>query len=92
MEPKFETLHLIYELIKEKTDPTKTVLTINELLLHQNRPWDELVSHLEELNREGSILLHQLSVAVVSITSRGLEIAMDREEAQKEHFRNLKFS
>jgi hypothetical protein len=92
MEPKLETLHLIYELIKEKTDPTKTVLTINELLLHQNRPWDELVSDLEELNREGCILLHQLSVAVVSITSRGLEIAMDRQQGQKEHFRNLKFS
>lgn len=92
MEPKFETLNIVYELIKEKQDPTQTVLTINELLLHQNRPWDELVFHLEELNKEGCIILHQLSVAVVSITNKGLELARGREEVQNEQLRNLKFS
>lgn len=92
MEPKFDTLNSVYELIKEKTDPTQTVLTINELLLHQNRPWDELVLHLEELNKEGCIILHQLSVAVVSITNKGLELARGREEVQNEQLRNLRFS
>jgi predicted transcriptional regulator len=92
MEPKFDTLNIVYELIKEKTDPTQTVLTINELLLHQNRPWDELVLHLEELNKEGYIILHQLSVAVVSITNKGLELARIAEKVQNEQLRNLRFS
>jgi hypothetical protein len=40
--------------------------------LHQALPWDEVVTHLKQLNSEGYILLQQLSVGVISITAKGI--------------------
>lgn len=72
MEPKIVTLQAIFELVKEASDPTKTLLSSNELILHQALPWDEVVTHLKQLNSEGYILLQQLSVGVISITAKGI--------------------
>jgi hypothetical protein len=75
METKFDTLRAIYEMISETADdPTKTLLATNELILHQALPWDEVVNHLNELNRDGYILLQQLSVALISITGKGIDV------------------
>ncbi len=74
MEQKLVTLQAIYEIVKKASDPTKTLLSTNELILRQPLPWDEVVAHLKQLNSEGYILLQQLSVAVISITSKGISL------------------
>jgi hypothetical protein len=92
MEPKFDTLRAIYEMISETADPTKTLLASNELILHQARPWDEVVEHLNDLNKDGYILLQQLSVAVISMTSKGMDVMRLEQPHQTGLLRNLKYS
>ena len=74
MENKWATLQAIYNIVKDNPHPTTLLLPTNELILRQNLPWDEVVSHLKELQEEGYITMRQLSVAVISITDKGLQI------------------
>jgi|GEM_PF-5961537 predicted transcriptional regulator len=74
MEDKWATLHAIYKIIRDNPNPVTSLLPTNELILRQNLPWDELVNHLKELQDEGYITMRQLSVAVISITDKGLQI------------------
>jgi predicted transcriptional regulator len=73
MENKLITLHTIYDLVKDNPHPTTSLLPTNELILRQNLPWDEVVNHLKELQAGGYISMQQLSVAVISITDKGLQ-------------------
>jgi len=74
MENKWATLQAIYNIVKDNPHPTTLLLPTNELILRQNLPWDEVVNHLKELQEEGYITMRQLSVAVISITDKGLQI------------------
>jgi predicted transcriptional regulator len=73
MEDKLLTLQAIYNMVKDNPYPTKSLLPTNELILRQNFPWDEVVNHLKELQAGGYISMQQLSVAVISITDKGLQ-------------------
>ncbi|MGN6194692.1 MAG: hypothetical protein ACTHOB_07115 [Ginsengibacter sp.] len=92
MESKFVTLRAVYEIVKGASDPTKTLLSINELILRQPLAWDEVVQHLRDLDMEGYILLQQLSVAVISITGKGIECAQLNNQNHLDPLRNLKYS
>jgi predicted transcriptional regulator len=74
MENKWATLQAIYNIVKDNPRPATSLLPTNELILRQNLPWDEVVNHLKELQEEGYITMRQLSVAVISITDKGLQI------------------
>ena len=77
MENKWTTLRIIYNIVKDNPYPTTTLLPTNELILRQNFPWDELVTHLNELQADGFVTLKQLSVTVISITEKGLQTVAD---------------
>jgi hypothetical protein len=73
METKWTTLSAIYSIVKDNPHPTTTLLHINELILNQSLPWDQVVDHLKELQKEDYITMKQLSVALISITSKALQ-------------------
>lgn len=91
MESKFAVLGGIYDLVRENPSPTKTIVTTNELILHMTLPWDEIVACLKELYNEGYLLLQQLSVTVISITDKGIEMAASGLPPQADNLRNLRY-
>ena len=72
MEPRIQTLHTIYNLVKGNPQPTESFLQSSELILRQNCPWDEVVKNLNELRSEGLVITKQLATMVISITEKGL--------------------
>ena len=73
METKWTTLSAIYSIVKNYPNPTTTLLHINELILNQSLPWDQVVDHLKELQKEEFVTMKQLSVAVISLTEKGMQ-------------------
>ena len=73
METKWTTLSAIYSIVKDYPNPTATLLHINELLLNQSLPWDQVVDHLKELQKEEFVTMKQLSVAAISLTEKGMQ-------------------
>jgi hypothetical protein len=72
MEDKLLTLQKIYDLVKNNSHPALCSLHPSELIARQTFPWDEVVSHLLELQDEGLVSLRQFSTAAISITEEGL--------------------
>ena len=70
---KYQTLHLIYDLVKNDTKPSMTIFHPNEIISRQHFPWDEIVRHLNELKTEGHIAMNQTSPAIITITEKGFE-------------------
>ena len=82
MENKWQTLHVIFDLVKNDNQPTKSIIQTNMIIAHLNFPWDEIVQHLNELQQDGLIILTQLSTAVVSLTDKGIQhVAAQSETA-----------
>lgn len=73
MEDKLLTLQKIYDLVKNNSHPALCPLHPSELIARQSFPWDEVVSHLMELQDEGLVSLRQFSTAAISITEKGLQ-------------------
>jgi len=73
MENKWQTLQVIYDLVKNDSNPSKSIIHPNVIIARQNFPWDEIVEHLKELQTDGFVMLTQLSTAVVSLTNEGLQ-------------------
>ena len=73
MESKYQTLLIIYELIKHEPNPPLIMLQPGQIIIRQNFPWDEIVNHLHELQSEGLVTIKQLSTAAISITAKGLD-------------------
>jgi predicted transcriptional regulator len=70
---KLETLHIIYDLVKDKRQPTEIVLPGNELVLTQKGAWDEIIKNLTELQQAGYVQMQQVSTMFVSITEKGFD-------------------
>jgi predicted transcriptional regulator len=73
MENKYLTLQTIYELVKNDTTPTLSIIRPNEIIVRQSFPWDEIVNHLNELQSEDLVHINQLSTAVITITDKGFQ-------------------
>ena len=73
MEKKWQTLQVIYDLVKVDNYPTKSIIQTNMIIARLNFPWDEIVQHLNELEADGLLILTQLSTAVVSLTDKGIQ-------------------
>lgn len=80
MENKWQTLQVIYDLVKNDNNPTKSIIHSNVIIARQNFPWDEIVQHLNELQEDGFVILTQLSTAVVSVTEKGFQIMVAKSE------------
>ncbi len=73
---KYLTLQTIYDLIKNDSEPTKTIVEPSQIILRQQTPWDEIVKHLDELQKEELVTLFPLlSISAVSITEKGFQQA-----------------
>lgn len=77
MKTKWDTLSIVYSIVKDYLHPITTLLHINELILKQNLPWDQVVDHLKELQMDGYVTIHQLTVAVISITDKGMKHSLN---------------
>ncbi len=75
MEYKWQTLQVIYDLVKNDNKPSMSNITTNKIILCQHYPWDEIVLYLNELTNEGHIIMKQLNTAVASITDKGFQFA-----------------
>lgn len=76
MDNKFQTLLTIYGLAKGESNPSSAWYQTTEIILRQPFPWDVIVLHLKELEKEGLIVIKQLATASVSITAEGIEKAI----------------
>jgi len=75
MENKYLTLQTIFELVKNDTNPTLSVVRPVEIIARLAFPWDEIGNHLKELQADGLLNIKQLSTAAISITDKGIERA-----------------
>ena len=73
MENRFQTLQVIYELVKNDNMPSKSNIRPNEIISRQRLPWDQIVDHLNALNNEEYIIMNQSSPAVITITDKGFQ-------------------
>lgn len=73
MENKWQTLLVVYDLVKDDRHPCNSNVRTNEIISRLHFPWDEIVAHLTELAGDGYITMKQFSTAVVSITDKGLQ-------------------
>lgn len=73
MESRYATLKILYDLVEEKVYPTQYRCPVSELLVRGNRPWDQLLDHLQRLSAEGLVQLYPAASVQVSITVEGLD-------------------
>lgn len=72
MAEKYQTLRMIYELVKDEQHPELQLVNTREIILRLQFGWDVIVGHLHELKDEGLLHIEQLNVAMISLTSKGL--------------------
>lgn len=73
MESRYATLKTLHDLVREKVHPTQYRCPVGELLVRGNRPWDQLLDHLQHLCGEGLVHLYPSATLQVSITGEGVE-------------------
>lgn len=73
MENKFQTLQVIYGMVKNDTNPSMHNILPNEIISRHHFPWDEIINHLNELLREDYIVMKQSSPVIVTITKKGFQ-------------------
>ncbi len=73
MENKFQTLQVIYEMIKNDFKPSTHNILPNEIISRQHFPWDEIINHLNELHSEDYIVMKKSFPVIVTITDRGFQ-------------------
>ncbi len=73
MENKFQTLQLIYEMVKNDIKPSMHNILPNEIISRQHLPWDEIVNHLNELHKEGYVFMKQSSPVIITLTEKGFQ-------------------
>ncbi len=73
MDNKYQTLQIIFDLVKNDARPTKTVVYPNEIIVRQQFAWHDIVTHLNELKAAHLINILQHSPAVILITEAGVQ-------------------
>lgn len=73
MDPHYQTLQIIYEIVKNDTNPTTYLCTTRDIILRQVSGWSSIEKHLELLEMEKLIVVKKLDRVVVCITSGGIE-------------------
>ena len=57
MKRHYFTLQIIYELAKLAKNPTSHSCHPSDIILRHNLPWDIVAEHLQQLKKEGLILM-----------------------------------
>ena len=72
MEPRYQTLKTIYNIVKNEHHPLTYPLSLREIIVRNLSGWDTIQQHLNQLMEEELIVMKQLDVKTISITQAGL--------------------
>jgi len=75
MEPSYNTLQIIYQIVKAERSPETYLCSPHQLLLRHTEDWDTIEQHLRLLTAEKLIIIKQLDKIAITITSAGIEKA-----------------
>ena len=86
MDPQYQTLQTIYNIVKSDPHPTTYLCSTRDIILRQASGWSSIERHLELLEMEKLIIVKKLDRVVVCITNTGIEIAkaITRREASNQ--------
>ncbi len=73
MEPRYQILRTIYEIVKDDPEPQTYLCRPREIILRQFLDWGIIQQHLHLLEEEELVTTKQLDTLVVSITTKGIE-------------------
>jgi hypothetical protein len=73
MEPRYQTLRTIYEIVRHDPEPQTYLCRPREIILRQFTEWDIIRQHLDILEKEELVTTKQLDTLVISITATGIE-------------------
>ncbi len=88
MEARYETLSIIYEIVKADPSPHTYLCTPHEIILRQSGGWPIILKHLEGLAAEKLVTIKQLDKIAISITPEGIMKA----KSYKNNFINNNFT
>ncbi len=88
MEPYYQTLSAIYDIVKSDPSPHTYLCTPQAIILRQTQDWDSIQKHLEALGAEQLITIKKLDKIVICITEAGIIKA----KSIKNNFVNNNFS
>jgi predicted transcriptional regulator len=87
MTEAYQTLSIIYNIVKSDPAPHTYLCTPHEIILRQTEDWKSIQKHLESLAAEQLIIIKQLDKIAISITAAGIAKA----KALKNNFVNKDF-
>lgn len=73
MEPRYQTLRTIYEIVKHDPQPHTYLCNPRDIILRQMLGWASVQEHLDLLAEEELITVKQLDSMVICITPAGIE-------------------
>lgn len=88
MEPCYEILLTIYEIVKSDPAPSTYLCSPHEIILRQPLDWSAIQKQLETLEAEKYITIKHLDKIAISITSAGIA----KSKSLKNNFINNNFS
>jgi hypothetical protein len=85
MDPQYQTLQTIYNIVKSDPQPTTYPCSTRDIILRQVSGWTAIEEHLELLEAESLIVIKKLDRVVVCITPEGIETikALNQHQASR---------
>jgi hypothetical protein len=77
MESPYKTLQTIYTITHLDPQPVTYQCRPREIILRQFQDWSIIQQHLKLLEEEGLVVTKQLDTLVITITTAGIEKAME---------------
>jgi DNA-binding MarR family transcriptional regulator len=74
METRYQVLHTLYEIVKDKPDPQTYLCRPREIILRTFLDWSIIHQNLKILEEEKLITTKQLDTLVITITKQGMEM------------------
>jgi endonuclease III-like uncharacterized protein len=72
MTEAYQTLSIIYNIVKSDPAPHTYLCTPHEIILRQTEDWKSIQKHLESLTAEQLIIIKQLDKIAICITAAGI--------------------
>ena len=88
MDPKYIILRIIYNLVKEDSDPTTFPCTYRDIILKRSFDIMALQEQLDQLAIEDLVKVKKLDRPVICITKKGFEQINTLEVTQQEYDQN----
>lgn len=88
MEPCYQTLSAIYDIVKSDSSPHTYLCTPQAIILRHTQDWDSIQKHLEVLATEQLVTIKRLDKIVICITEAGITKA----KSIRNNFVNKNFS